>query len=275
MTDVFRFRLGVIVCTTAALLVVPGSARAQRIAPAAADAPPDAPQFMSRFDVHLTADATASGNPAFWMDTHFGGDFDIVDYGKGRSTLLADYQAVLGKQIRPFDPNQGNYLLEGSSSYRLGDAEVAGVFHHESRHLGDRAKIQAIAWNVLQVRLFYHHTFQGTEVKLRGDAGDVVQHSWVDYKWTADIEGRVDKPIAPHLVAYDSGYAETYGIRHDATTESTRGRQTGGRVESGVRLTGRGGAIDLFVGYERIVDADAFQELPLSWAFAGFRVVNK
>lgn len=253
--------------------MVPATARAQRIAPEPADAPPDAPQFMSRFDVHLTADATASGNPEFWMDSHFGGDFDIVDYGKGRGTLLADYQAVLGKQIRPFDPNQGNYLLEGSSSLRLGDdVEVAGVFHHESRHLGDRAKIQAIAWNVLQVRLFYHHTFAGTEVKVRGDAGNVVQHSWVDYKWTADIEGRVDKPVASHVLAYGSGYAETYGINHDI---STRGRQTGGRVEAGFRLLGKRGAIDLFAGYERIVDADAFQELPLSWAFAGFRVVNK
>ena len=272
MKNALRFRIVVRVCTAVVLMIVPASARAQRIAPAPADAPSDAPQFMSRFDVHLTADATASGNPAFWMDSHFGGDFDIVDYGKGRGTLLADYQAVLGKQLRPFDPNQGNYLLEGSSSYRVGDAEIAGVFHHESRHLGDRAKIQAIAWNVLQVRLLYHHTFGGADVKARGDAGEVVQHSLVDYKWTADVEGRVDKPVAPHVQAYGSAYAETYGIRHDI---STRGRQTGGRLEGGVRLLGKGGAIDLFVGYERIVDADAFQQLPFSWAFAGFRVVNK
>jgi len=40
-------------------------------------------------------------------------------------------------------------------------------------------------------------------------------------------------------------------------------------------LAGRNGAIELFAGYERIVDADAFQEMPLSWAFAGFRLVNK
>lgn len=275
MIIALRFRCALVVCTAAAFVAVAAPVRAQRIAPEPADAPASAPQFMSRFDVHLTADATKSGDKRFWMDSHFGGDFDIVDYGKGRGTLLADYQAVLGKEIRPFDPNQGNYLLEGSSSYRIGDAEVAGVFHHESRHLGDRAKIQAIAWNVLQVRVLYHHTFDGAAVKLRGDAGQVVQHSFVDYKWTADIEGRVDKPVAPHVALYGSGYAETYGIRHDETTQSTRGRQTGGRVEGGVRLAGLRGSVDLFAGYERVVDADAFQQLPLSWAFAGFRVVNK
>jgi hypothetical protein len=272
MKNAFWYRVGVAVCTAGVVLLTAATARAQRIATEPADAPSDAPQFMSRFDVHLTADATASGNKEFWMDSHFGGDFDLVDYGKGRFTLLADYQAVLGKEIRLFDPNQGNYLLEGSSSYRVGDAEIAGVFHHESRHLGDRAKIQAIAWNVLQVRLLYHHTFAGAAVNLRGDAGEVAQHSFVDYKWIADIEGRVDRPVAPHVAVYGSGYAETYGIRHDI---SARGRQSGGRVEGGVRLGGKRGSIDLFAGYERIVDADAFQQLPLSWAFAGFRVVNK
>jgi hypothetical protein len=259
---------------SAACLVLVGavSASAQRIAPEPADAPSYAPQFMSRFDVHLTADSTASGDKRFWADAHFGGDFDLVDYGKGRATLLADYQAVLGTEIRPFDPNQGNYLLEASSSYRYGDAEVAGVFHHESRHLGDRAKIQAIAWNVAQVRVFYHHTFSGNAIQLRGDAGKVIQHSWVDYSWFADADGRVDRPVASHVALYARGYTETYGINHDI---SARGRQTGGRVEGGARLIGSHGAIDLFVGYERVVDADAFQQLPLSWVFAGFRVVNK
>lgn len=259
-------------CAACLVLLAAGRTHAQPIAPEPADRPSYAPQFMSRFGVHLMADSTASGDPRFWADTHFGGDFDLVDYGSGRATLLADYQAVLGTVLRPFDPNQGNYLLEASSSYRLGDAEIAGVFHHESRHLSDRAKIQAIAWNVAQVRVFYHRTMSGNAMQLRGDAGKVIQHSWVDYSWFADADGRVDRSVASHLALYGRGYTETYGILHD---ESARGRQTGGRVEGGVRLIGTHGAIDLFAGYERVVDADAFQQVPLSWGFAGFRVVNK
>jgi hypothetical protein len=246
-------------------------ANAQWIAPPAADAP-DTPQFMSRYDFHMSADNTASGDQRFWWDTHFGGDFDLVDYKSGRTTMLADYQAILGKQLRLFDPNQGNYLLEVSSSWRHGPTEIAGVFHHESRHLSDRAKIDAIAWNVAQVRVFEHLAFDGTQIELRGDAGRVTEHAFVDYAWTADADAKVSRPVASHVAVYGRAYTETYGINH---TQSTRGRQTGGRVEGGVHLKGKNGGIDVYAGYERVVDADAFQELPLSWAFAGFRLVNK
>jgi hypothetical protein len=254
------------------VLVFAAPSRAQLIAPPPADAPSDAPQFMSRYDFHMSADTTASGDKEFWWDTHFGGDFDLVDYKSGRLTFLADYQAILGRQIRLFDPNQGNYLLEFSSSARAGKTEFFGVFHHESRHLGDRVKVEAIAWNVLQLRVYHHREAKGTDIELRGDAGKVIAHAFVDYSWTADVDARVTKAVAPHVGVYGSGYAETFGIRHDI---SSRGRQTGGRAETGARVSGRKGAVDLFVGYERIVDADAFVAVPRSWAFAGFRLINK
>ena len=247
------------------------SAHAQWIATAPVDAPKTA-QFMPRYDFHLSADATASGDDRFWFDTHFGGDMDLVDYKHGRGTILIDYQAVLGDQIRPFDPNQGNYLLEASSSGRVGTTEIFGVFHHESRHLSDRPKIAAIAWNVLQVRVLQRVTVAGTTIDLRGDAGKIVQHAMVDYDWTADIDARIVRPVRPGVDVYARGYSETFGVMQDV---STRGRQTGGRVEGGVRLIGHGGVIELFAGYERVVDADAIQALPLSWAFAGFRLANR
>jgi hypothetical protein len=246
-------------------------AQAQWIAPPPADAPATA-QFMSRYDFHLSADATASGDERFSFDTHFGGDMDLVDYKHGRGTILIDYQAVLGDQLRPFDPNQGNYLLEASSSGRIGTTEIAGVFHHESRHLGDRLKIPAIAWNTLQLRVLQRVRVAGTVIDLRGDAGKIVQYALVDYDWTADIDARMTRPFNSGTAVYARAYAETFGIRHDV---SPRGRQTGGRAEAGVRLIGRAGVIELFAGYERVVDADALQALPLSWAFGGFRLVNK
>ena len=86
-------------------------------------------------------------------DTHWGADFDLVDYVKGRVSFLVDYQAVLGNEFRPFDPNQGNYMLEFSGSRRLGRTELVGAFHHVSRHLSDRPKRQAIAMNVLEGRV--------------------------------------------------------------------------------------------------------------------------
>ena len=264
-------RAGRAICAAGLVCAFARSAQAQWIAPPPADAPA-AKQFMPRYDFHLSADATASGDNRFSFDTHFGGDMDLVDYKHGRGTILIDYQAVLGDQLRPFDPNQGNYLLEASGSGRVGTTEIAGVFHHESRHLGDRFKVPAIAWNVFQVRVLQRVRVAGTTIDLRGDAGKITQYAMVDYDWTADIDARVTRPVHPGLDVYGRAYAETFGIMHNV---STRGRQTGGRAEAGVRLIGRAGAIELFAGYERVVDADAFQALPLSWAFGGFRLVNK
>jgi hypothetical protein len=260
-----------VACAAGLMFAVAPCARAQWIAPPSA-APPASPGFMSRSDFHLSADSLASADDRFKWDTHFGGDVDLVDYKYGRATLLADYQAVLGDQLRPFDPNQGNYLLEASSSGRLGATEFAAVLHHESRHLSDRPKTVAVAWNDLQLRIFRQVKVAGTTVDLRGDAGKVVAHAFVDYAWTADVDARAIRPLDSHVDAYARGYAETFGILHDI---STRGRQTGGRAEAGIRLKGRGGAVELFGGYERVVDADPFQALPLAWGFVGFRLVTK
>jgi hypothetical protein len=254
------------------VLVCSGRAGAQWIAPPATDAPAETTRFMPRYDFHLSADALASGDKEFWWDTHFGGDFDLVTYKHGRSTFLADYQAILGKQIRLFDPDQGNYLLEASTSVRAGKTEFAGVFHHESRHLGDRIKVDAIAWNVMQLRVYRRIQMGTSAIDLRGDAGKVLARAFVDYSWTLDADARITRPVTPHVSAYGHGYAETFGV---IETPANRGRQTGGRAEAGIRVSGERGAVDLFAGWERVIDADAFAGVPRSWAFAGFRLVSK
>ena len=57
-----------------------------------------------------------SEDPRFVWDANFGGELDMVDYGRGRATFVANYQTILGSEFRAFDPNQGNYILEGSTS---------------------------------------------------------------------------------------------------------------------------------------------------------------
>ena len=46
-------------------------------------------------------------DPRFSWETHFGGDLDVADYVVGRSSILVDYEAVLGDEFRPFDPEPG------------------------------------------------------------------------------------------------------------------------------------------------------------------------
>jgi hypothetical protein len=252
-------------------LICTAPCAAQLAPPPLADAPTSG-QFMSRYDFHLAADALATDDQRFEWDTHFGGDFDFIDYVHGRTTFLADYRAVLGSEFRPFDPNQSIYTLEAATSARMRAAEVFFVLHHVSRHLGDRPNRVAVAWNVLQARVLKRLTAGATVVDVRADAGKVVAHATVDYSWTADADVLLRRPLSPHADVFVRGYVETLGIN---STLSGRSRQTGGRLEGGIRLPGAGGALELVAGYERIVDADAFEQAALGWTFAGFRLVTR
>jgi len=260
----------------ACLLLVSASAFAQ-VAPPAVTAP-DTTEFLPRFDYHITGDVLSGDDPRFVWDTRVGGNFDAVDYVRGRVTILADYQAILGKELRPFDPNQGNYTLEIGASGRVGSTtEIFATFHHVSRHLSDRPKTRSIAWNVVQARVYELWIHDQTRVEVRGDVGKVVQNSWVDYTWIGDLDVLVQQTINETFGVYAHGYGDVYAV-NQAKTDSpipARGTQSGGRFEAGARVLGKGGAVELFIGVERVVDADAFQAAPLSWAFAGFRISSR
>jgi hypothetical protein len=248
--------------------------------PAFAQQPlPDAPEqveFFPRYDFHLSAAGLGSDDHArFLWDTHWGGDFDLVDYVKGRVSFLVDYQAVLGNEFRPFDPNQGNYTLEFSGSGRLGQTEFVAAFHHVSRHLSDRPKRQAIAMNVLEGRVLRRFDARGTTIDVRANVGRVVQRAYVDYTWIGDLDIVARRSLRPRIGTYGRIFGELYGVsEQDEPRLPRRGAQHGGRVEAGFRFSGKGGALELFAGYERVVDADPFDRQARQWPLAGFRLVN-
>lgn len=253
------------------LLVRAGAAAGQTLlAPAPAPAPA-APTFISRYDFHLAAAALSIDDERFSWDTHFGGDIDLVDYVGGRINFLADFEAVLGSEFRPFDPNQGNYTLEGSASGRIGSLEIAGVFHHLSRHLSDRPKRFGVSYNSIGARVLDRVTVAGNVIDVRASVGKVVQNSFLDYAWTADADVRVLHPLNTVASVYARGTGEFFGIDRSL---SGRDRQQGGRIEGGLRLEGHAGAIEIFAGYERRVDAFQTDLRPLGWGFAGFRLVK-
>jgi hypothetical protein len=234
--------------------------------------PPATPEFMSRFDFRLAAAGLNSDDQRFKIDTHWGGDFDVVDYVHGRATFLVDYQALLGNEFRPFDPYQSNYLLEAGSSVRLGKTEIYGVLNHVSRHFGDRFKREAIAENSIGPRVLRQFVSRETTIDARVDWRKVIQRSYMDYEWIGDVDVTVRQRLNRHLSAYGRAFGETYLVDK---TIAGRDRQDGGRIEAGVRLNGTRGAIDLFAGYERVVDADPLDRVTRKWAFAGFRVLGR
>lgn len=237
-----------------------------QVPPAAA-----APEFMSRADFHLAAAALGTDDQRFKWDTHFGGDLDVVDWGAGRARVVADYQALLGNEYRPFDPNQGNYILEASGSQRVAGFEVAVVFHHESRHLSDRPKRFSIDWNTLGGRVLKRVDVAGTTVEVEAGIGSVVKHSYTDYKWVGDADLLLKRSITPLAAVFARGTGVLYGV--DGTVP--RDNQRGGRLEVGARLSGRVAAVELFAGVEQVVDAYPLDRVSHRWPFAGFRLTSR
>ena len=244
-------------------------------APARAeDGSPPAPlriRFIPRYDFHISADRLSTDDARFVWDTNFGGEVDLVDYGLGRATFTGNFESVLGNQFRNFDPNQGNYLLDGSLSWRERGTEVAALFHHTSRHLSDRFKRSAVAWNMLGARVQHDITARKTTIQLKGELLGTLVKNNVDYDWQAGGDVHVAVPLRAAMSLITMGRLQLLGV--DGTQQ--RGMQTGSRAEAGVRFAGEKGAIELIVAAERRVDPYPLEFSTLNWVSAGFRFVSR
>jgi hypothetical protein len=228
--------------------------------------------IFSRTDFHMSAAKLSIDDERFVWDTHFGGDLDVIDYVAGRLTLLVDYEAVLGSEFRGIDPNQGNYTLEPSVSLRAGHTEVALVFHHVSRHLGDRPKTFAIDWNVLGARAMRRVLVHGATADITVGGGRMIEHSRVDYTWTGNADLLIRKAVTQRVGTFARATGETFGVNHDLFQ---RDHLNAGKAEAGVRLNGAGGGVELFGGFERRIDADPLDNQVRNWALVGFRFVSR
>jgi hypothetical protein len=234
--------------------------------------PPSTFEFFPRYDFLMSAAALGEDDPHFSWDIHWAGDFDLIDYERGRLMFLADYQTILGNEFRPFDPYQSNYTLEASGSVRDGPTEFVVVLNHVSRHLGDRPKRIAVADNSLGGRVMRQVAAGPGTVDLRGDLRWVIARAYVDYTWIAVGDATLRRSISERVGVYGVGNIELYGVDKSI---AGRDNQVGARLEAGVRLSGRGGAVELFAGWERMVDADPIDRLARQWGFAGFRLVGR
>lgn len=207
----------------------------------------------------------------FRWDANLGGELDLVDYTVGRLIFAANYQAILGEELQKFDPNQGNYILEGALTARLRQTEAALVFHHQSRHLGDRAKEQPVDWNMLGGRVRRAFLFGTTYLDAQADLRWALQRSFVDYRWELDSHVRADRLLRPGIGVLAAG-----GVRHLGVDDTVpRDGQTGYRAEGGFRFEGGGGAVELFVAAERRIDPFPLEFGTATWMSAGFRLLSR
>jgi len=251
------------------VLVSAVSARAQDATPS--PEPERKVEFMSRTAFHMAAEYLSDDDPRYTWDADFGGELDVVDYGYGRFTFEANYQVVLGEEIRSFDPNQGNYVLAGNVSARTRWFEVAGQLYHQSRHLADRPKEEAIDWNTLGGRVRKAFKYREATFDARADVRGVFMKTTVDYSWELDAALRSDVKVRPGvglLAAADVRYLGVDGSQD-------RGNQTGYKVEGGVRLEGRRGAVEVFIAGERRIDPYPVEVGVAEWFTAGFRLLSR
>jgi hypothetical protein len=228
-------------------------------------------QFFPRYDFHVDASHLSSDSPRYVWDADFGAEIDVVDYRLGRFTFWANYQVVMGEQLRAFDPNQGNYILAGSTSARLGGFELAGVFYHQSRHLADRPKIAAVAWNMMGGRVIRAGTAGRTQWHASADLWRTVERAFVDYEWEFDSNARIQVGLSPRVAFVSAGNVRVLGV--DGTVD--RGTQTGYLAEGGVRFAGGAGAVELFVAAERRIDPFPVEFGTENLLKAGFRLVSR
>jgi hypothetical protein len=125
--------------------------------------------------------------------------------------------------------------------------------------------------NIVGGRVLRRIPIKGATFDLRADVGGVTMRSYVDYTWRAQIDLVARRPLTARLGLLGRAFGETYGVN---PAIAGREGQSGGRLEGGVRISGRAAALELFAGYERMVDADPLGRQPRRWAFGGFRVVN-
>ena len=228
-------------------------------------------EFLPRTAFHMAAEHLVDDDPRFVWDANFGGEFDIVDYGAGRFTFEANYEVVLGEEIRAFDPNQGNYILAGLASARTGKTEVAFELYHQSRHMADRPKEPAIDWNTLGGRVRRNFSYRQAAIDAQANLRGVFMKSSVDYSWELDTGVRSDVKVTPRVGVLVAGKLRYLGV--DGSLD--RGNQTGYIVEGGVRFEGQAGAIELFVAGERRIDPYPVEVGTAQWFKAGFRLVSR
>jgi hypothetical protein len=182
----------------------------------------------------------------------------------------ANFEAMAGEEFRRFDVNQGNYLLEGSTSMRWRRVELAAVWHHISRHMSDRPKRFAIDWNQIAGRVLANWTAGAASASWETDVRATVTKAYVDYAWEVESTARVGTPISARYAAVGTGNLRVVGVDRSRG----RGTQVAGRVEGGVRLNGRAGAAELFAGVERRLDPYQLEFGTSSWFLAGFRLTS-
>jgi hypothetical protein len=254
-----------------AVLVTLGTASMASAQPAAA-AGAAGVTFLPRADFTFIWNGLVTSDTRFDWQGQLHYDVDITDYGRGRVRFLGGYEATLGRERHRYDLNQGTFLFEASASERTRIGELAGVIAHVSRHLVDREHQPAISWNQIGGRLRGTPTFGKVRTEAQVQLAFAMQQAFVDYRWTSDVEVRFFRPLTPRLEIGSRAAGVLIGVNRQI---ANRDRQCGARVDVTFRVNGERGALEVFAGYERRIDAFATDRHRTRYFTLGFRLTTE
>jgi hypothetical protein len=243
--------------------------------------------FLSRADVSFGWASLMANDPRFDWQATLGFDLDLYDYGSGRLRLQGGYEAVLGRERRRYDLNQGNYAFEVSGTKQFRHAEVAVLSQHVSRHLVDRDNPPSISWNTAGVRVQAVWTPETGLTPTRPPAASIgersdrvegeievsraMQQAYVDYDWISRARVSWRRPVTRVAALHATATGEVIGVKHGVVRNE---RVCGGRIEGGVQFRGRAATLEVFGGYERRIDAYPTDRFRVRWFTAGARIVT-
>jgi hypothetical protein len=193
-------------------------------------------------------------------------DLDVADYGFGRARFRGSYEAVLGRERRRYDLNQGTYFFEASGSRRLvKDVELVGFLSHVSRHLVDRENAPAVSWNTVGARAEWRPTGFDTAIQI----ARVTQPAFVDYAWTADARILTTRRLSTRVSASARAEGGIAGVHREVAGRLKR--RCGGLLEGSLAFDGVKADLEAFVSYERRLNGFPTERHAVRMWAVGFR----
>jgi hypothetical protein len=237
--------------------------------PAAAQSEPA--KFLPFMGVQLEAARYAPANEDFAWVGWIGARVDLMEKGKWSAYFNPNVETILGHRVRSFEAVQANYSLELGIRRDVRRGRLSGFFHHVSRHVQDRLKVQAVDWNFLGVQ--YDSPWPSAWNRRGGfqaSLGVATLSSGVEYNWEARASGDID------LAGKGAGALFVLGdVRHVGAAPTSgfpRSGLTDLRAEAGFRRWLDSSQFALFVAYEHRSDALVSTALVVDRALFGFRI---
>ena len=261
-------------CRRFVVVVMAGAAAP---APAAGPGPSTAlagrPSSSRGTNFHLAANALAATIRASRGTRTSAATSTSLDYVVGRLVGRRRLRGGARRRVPPVRSQPGQLHARGSSSSGLGASTRSPACSITCRAISAIGRSSTRSPGTSLGRAFCA-TFDlsGTTVDAarRLPAASSSTRTWTT-RGTANFDVMVRRPVNPRLGVFAHGSGELFGV--DRPSGPDRGTQHGGRFEGGVRINGRGGALELFAGVRAPHRRrSASITSPSTWGIAGFRL---